>query len=92
MNKKLRNSIITSSVILVLLCIVCLCLTYFLPDHMVSYFKTTGWKYFTIGAFAELANGTIGMAYGITTGTALLTMGVSPLMSSSIVHLSLIHI
>ncbi len=63
-------------------------LYYFLPDHMVNYFKTTGWKYFTIGAFAELANGTIGMAYGITTATALLSMGVTPVSTSSVVHIS----
>ena len=63
-------------------------LYYFLPDHMVNYFKTTGWKYFSIGAFAELANGTIGMAYGITTATALLSMGITPITTSSVVHIS----
>lgn len=61
---------------------------FFMPDGAMNYIKTSGWKYFLIGALAELANGTIGMAYGITTATALLSMGIAPIMTSGVVHIS----
>ncbi len=86
--KRTSKQIATISAILVLVICIGLCLNYFLTESATAYFKTTGWKYFTIGAFAELANGTIGMAYGITTAAALLSMGITPIVTSSVVHIS----
>lgn len=39
-----------------------------------------------IGFFAQLIDGALGMAYGVLTNTALLTMGLPPAQASALVH------
>lgn len=44
--------------------------------------------FFAIGIFAQLVDGTLGMGYGATSTSFLLAYGVSPVMSSTGVHVS----
>src|ERR1700748_206478 len=39
-----------------------------------------------IGFVAQLVDGTLGMAYGVLTNTALLTVGIPPAQASALVH------
>ena len=41
-----------------------------------------------IGLAAQLVDGSLGMAYGVTSTTLLLAMGLSPVMASATVHLA----
>jgi uncharacterized membrane protein YfcA len=41
-----------------------------------------------LGSVAQLVDGTLGMAYGVTASTALLITGISPAVASASVHLS----
>ncbi|HTB06072.1 MAG TPA: TSUP family transporter [Bacteroidia bacterium] len=45
------------------------------------------WKYALIGLTAEVINGTLGMAYGVTTTTLLLSSGVAPAFTIIVVHI-----
>ncbi len=40
------------------------------------------------GLIAQLVDGTLGMAYGVTTTTLLLTAGAAPAIASATVHLA----
>jgi uncharacterized membrane protein YfcA len=42
----------------------------------------------TFGLIAQLVDGTLGMAYGVTTTTLLLTVGAAPAIASATVHLA----
>ncbi|MFA5296881.1 MAG: sulfite exporter TauE/SafE family protein [Lutibacter sp.] len=44
--------------------------------------------FFVIGVFAQLVDGTLGMGYGVTSTSFLLGYGVSPLVSSTGVHVA----
>lgn len=46
------------------------------------------WKYFIIGTMAGGINGIIGMGYGITVVTSLLSLGFTSVAASSVVHIS----
>jgi uncharacterized membrane protein YfcA len=41
-----------------------------------------------VGLFAQLVDGTLGMAYGVTATTLLLTTGITPAIASASVHLA----
>src|SRR5499433_3406259 len=41
---------------------------------------------FAIGFVAQLVDGTLGMAYGVMSNAALLTMGLPPAQASALVH------
>jgi len=43
---------------------------------------------FLIGAFAEFIDNSLGMAYGVTSNSFLLSLGLLPALSSAIVHMS----
>jgi len=42
----------------------------------------------TVGLFAQLVDGSLGMAYGVTSSTMLLMVGIAPAAASAAVHLS----
>ena len=42
----------------------------------------------TVGLFAQLVDGSLGMAYGVTSSTMLLAVGIAPSAASAAVHLS----
>ncbi len=44
------------------------------------------WLLLAIGFFAQLVDGTLGMAYGILSNTVLLAMGLPPAQASALVH------
>src|ERR687897_502875 len=41
-----------------------------------------------VGLIAQLVDGSLGMAYGVTSTTLLLTVGIAPAVASAAVHLS----
>src|SRR4028119_1844853 len=41
-----------------------------------------------VGLIAQLVDGSLGMAYGVTSTTLLLTVGIAPAAASAAVHLS----
>jgi uncharacterized protein len=58
-------------------------------SKVVAYIKTEKfWKYAAVGFAAQLIDGALGMAYGISATTFLLSAGVSPLSASAAVHLA----
>jgi uncharacterized protein len=42
----------------------------------------------TVGLFAQLVDGSLGMAYGVTSSTMLIAVGIAPSAASAAVHLS----
>jgi uncharacterized protein len=46
------------------------------------------WLYFAVGVFAQLVDGALGMAFGVTATTLMLTMGTSPAQASAMVHIA----
>jgi uncharacterized protein len=54
-----------------------------------SYFlKTEFWQYALVGFIAQIIDGALGMAYGVSATTFLLTFGVSPATASASVHMA----
>lgn len=63
---------------------------YFSPGtitFLVGKIDVSLWKYALIGFTAEVINGALGMAYGVTTTTMLLSSGVAPALALIIVHI-----
>lgn len=46
------------------------------------------WVYIILGFFAELIDGTMGMAYGVSSNTFLRSVGIQPAVSSACTHIS----
>src|SRR5882672_977665 len=44
------------------------------------------WLLFAVGFVAQLVDGALGMAYGLLTNTALLSIGLAPAQASALVH------
>lgn len=69
-------------------------LSYFINPfntNIVSFFDeidSSFFLYVLAGFFAQLIDGTLGMAYGVTATSFLLSFGVSPILSSASVHFS----
>jgi uncharacterized membrane protein YfcA len=57
-------------------------------DGFVQGFDENLLAFFLIGAFAQLVDGALGMGYGATSTSFLLAYGVSPVLSSTAVHVS----
>lgn len=53
----------------------------------VDHINISQWKFILIGFTAEIINGALGMAYGITTTTLLMSSGVAPAFVLIIVHI-----
>ena len=41
-----------------------------------------------VGLFAQLVDGSLGMAYGVTSTTLLLAVGIAPALASASVHIA----
>ena len=54
---------------------------------LVNQVDVSQWKYALVGFVAEVINGTIGMAYGVTTMALLMASGVPPAFSIIIIHI-----
>ncbi len=58
-------------------------------NKLIAYVQTDKfWKYAAVGFAAQLIDGALGMAYGISATSFLLSVGVSPLSASAAVHLA----
>jgi uncharacterized protein len=44
------------------------------------------WTFFAVGFLAQLVDGTLGMAYGLLSNTALMAIGIPPANASALVH------
>src|SRR5262249_10081514 len=44
------------------------------------------WLFFAVGFMAQLVDGTLGMAYGVLSNTALMAIGLPPAPASALVH------
>ncbi|MFN3348332.1 sulfite exporter TauE/SafE family protein [Pseudorhodoplanes sp.] len=49
---------------------------------------TTWWLFFAVGMGAQLVDGALGMAFGVTATTFLLSFGVAPAQASAMVHIA----
>lgn len=57
-------------------------------DNIVAGINTDFFIYMAVGIFAQLVDGTLGMGYGATSTSFLLTLGVPPAVSSTGVHVA----
>lgn len=81
---------------LIPIAILILCIAYlflsgkviFSIDTIVSGINRDFFIFLAVGIVAQLVDGTLGMGYGATSTSFLLTMGIPPAISSSSVHLS----
>lgn len=48
----------------------------------------TWWLFFAVGVAAQLVDGALGMAFGVTATTFLLSFGVAPAQASAMVHIA----
>lgn len=46
------------------------------------------WLFFAVGLLAQLVDGALGMAFGVTATTVMLTFGTSPVQASAMVHIA----
>jgi len=49
---------------------------------------STWWLYFGVGILAQLIDGALGMAFGVTATTVMLSFGTAPAQASAIVHIA----
>src|SRR5688572_23645643 len=49
---------------------------------------TTWWLFFAVGMGAQLVDGALGMAFGVTATTVMLSFGTSPAQASAMVHIA----
>lgn len=80
-----KQGIILYSFLLVLLAIA-ICLGNHYQPVATEGHSSDKWVYITIGFIAEVINGAIGMAYGVTTTTLLLASGIAPAFTVIIMH------
>ncbi|MCE7062139.1 sulfite exporter TauE/SafE family protein [Dyadobacter sp. CY343] len=57
-------------------------------EQVRSFLDSKFMLYFLVGLAAQLVDGALGMAYGVTSTSFLLSMGVSPAISSTSVHVA----
>lgn len=48
----------------------------------------TWWLFFLVGLFAQLVDGALGMAFGVTATTVMLSFGTAPAQASAMVHIA----
>jgi hypothetical protein len=48
----------------------------------------TWWLFFLVGLFAQLVDGALGMAFGVTATTVMLSFGTPPAQASAMVHIA----
>jgi len=48
----------------------------------------TWWMYFLVGVLAQAVDGALGMAFGVTATTVMLSFGTSPAQASAMVHIA----
>jgi uncharacterized membrane protein YfcA len=48
----------------------------------------TWWTFFLVGVFAQAIDGALGMAFGVTATTVMLSFGTSPAQASAMVHVA----
>lgn len=86
-----RQRIFFSSLFVVLLLVTGYLFAVYLPPKTISGLvkevDVSQWKYVLVGFVAEVINGAIGMAYGVTTITLLLASGVPLAFSIIIIHI-----
>jgi uncharacterized membrane protein YfcA len=56
------------------------------PHTEMLLLDTTLWQFILVGFLAQLVDGTLGMAYGVSCSTLLLNLGVSPKIATAAVH------
>lgn len=62
---------------------------YSLVQALAEGVKSSGfWQAAAVGLFAQIVDGALGMAYGVTSTSFLLSIGVSPAVASASVHLA----
>lgn len=49
---------------------------------------STWWLFFAVGMGAQLVDGALGMAFGVTATTVLLSFGIAPAQASAMVHIA----
>ena len=55
---------------------------------MTAAWTSTWWLFFAVGVGAQLVDGALGMAFGVTATTVLLSFGVAPAQASAMVHIA----
>lgn len=85
------NTTFKNVIIWVVIPLICALLIWQFP-HLSTLLKGISWSDFLLFAFvgfcAQLIDGAIGMAYGISSTTFLMSVGVSPVMASASVHIA----
>jgi hypothetical protein len=83
--KRWKKIAVWSVVVFGILLIACFIFSYFslqqITDHSYSWFRSSGKEFSIIvlaGFLAQLVDGALGMGYGVTSATILLSAGVSP--------------
>ena len=56
------------------------------PPSELLVLDTTLWQFILVGFLAQLVDGTLGMAYGVSCSTLLLNFGVAPKVATAAVH------
>jgi len=84
-------------IVILFFCLTCILFTFnyfygkyfpFVSDIILHLFNKHFITYFVVGFIAQLIDGTLGMAYGVSSTSFLLSNGVSPAVASSSVHIS----
>ncbi len=65
-----------------------ICNNQFLSNFFGHFNNTQFLIYFSVGFVAQLIDGTLGMAYGVSSTSFLISSGISPAVASSSVHIS----
>ena len=70
--------------IVILICMTALAFLYFLGNKSLNLFDLT--VFITVGFLAQMIDGALGMAWGVSSNTFLLSLGIPPAMASASVH------
>ena len=85
---ELKNKKLFFTILVIFLTFVASCTYYFISIQKGSFNFSIFYQGLMVGIIAQLVDGALGMAYGITSSTFLLATGVSPLQATSSTHIA----
>lgn len=90
--KFLLNYFKTLSAITLLFTLIAFSVNYLAPNYYQNFVESKGFNelfiFIAVGFFAQMVDGSLGMAYGITCTSSLMTAGVPPAVASASVHVA----
>jgi len=88
----LRNYLIIIAIVTLSFVLIAIFFKQVAPTHYNKFIENVGWStlllYVGVGFLAQMIDGSLGMAYGVSSTSFLMSSGVSPVLASASVHVA----